>query len=185
MDVVNQNIRKIKGSITVQSAKGVGTKFIIKLPLTLAITKALLVRSGGETYAIPLDAVRESIRLSKHDIKTINGLPVAQNRAEVLPLFNLQDAFGFTSQEDPTSTYMPVVVVGGEKHQLGLIVDRLEGEQDVVVKSMGSYLKDIRGVAGATILGDGRVALILDVATLVDESSDERRAERHAAGQTG
>ena len=184
MDVVNQNIRKIKGSITVQSAKGVGTKFIIKLPLTLAITKALLVRSGGETYAIPLDAVRESIRLSKHDIKTINGRPVAQNRAEVLPLFNLQDAFGFTSQEDPTSTYMPVVVVGGEKHQLGLIVDRLEGEQDVVVKSMGSYLKDIRGVAGATILGDGRVALILDVATLVDESSDERRAERHAAEHT-
>jgi two-component system chemotaxis sensor kinase CheA len=185
MDVVNQNIRKIKGSITVQSAKGIGTKFIIKLPLTLAITKALLVRSGGETYAIPLDAVRESIRLSQNEIKTINGRPVTQNRAEVLPLYNLSDAFGFTNHDESLNGgYMPVVVVGGEKHQLGLIVDRLEGEQDVVVKSMGSYLKDIRGVAGATILGDGRVALILDIATLIDESGlDDRSFDRHQAGQ--
>lgn len=185
MDVVNQNIRKIKGSITVQSAKGIGTKFIIKLPLTLAITKALLVRSGGETYAIPLDAVRESIRLSQSEIKTINGRPVTQNRAEVLPLYNLSDAFGFTNHDESLNGgYMPVVVVGGEKHQLGLIVDRLEGEQDVVVKSMGSYLKDIRGVAGATILGDGRVALILDIATLIDESGlDDRSFDRQQAGQ--
>lgn len=178
MDVVNQNIRKLKGSIQVLSEKGEGTKFIIKLPLTLAITKALLVRSGGETFAIPLESVRESIRLTPADIKTINGKPVTQVRDQVLPLFELQAAFGFGTSERENRN-LPVVVVGGEKKQLGLIVDRLEGEQDIVVKNMGNYLGEISGVAGATILGDGRVALILDVATLIDES--EGRA-RHEAG---
>lgn len=179
MDVVNQNIRKLKGSIQVVSARGEGSKFIIKLPLTLAITKALLVRSGGETYAIPLESVRESIRLTPADIKTINGKPVTRVRDEVLPLFELQAAFGFGASEQE-SRYLPVVVVGGDKKQLGLIVDRLEGEQDIVVKNMGDYLGDIPGVAGATILGDGRVALILDVATLIDQSEGRTRHEAGA-----
>lgn len=180
MDVVNQNIRKLKGSIHVVSTKGEGSKFIIKLPLTLAITKALLVRAGGETFAIPLESVRESIRLAPSAIKTINGKPVTQVRDEVLPLFRLQEAFGFGSSEQE-ARHLPVVVVGGDKKQLGLIVDRLEGEQDIVVKSMGNYLGDVRGVAGATILGDGRVALILDVANLIDESEGAPRAEVGAA----
>ncbi|MBO9540959.1 chemotaxis protein CheA [bacterium] len=175
MDVVNQNIRKLKGSIHVVTTKGEGSKFIIKLPLTLAITKALLVRAGGETFAIPLESVRESIRLAPSAIKTINGKPVTQVRNEVLPLFRLQEAFGFGSDAQE-ARHLPVVVVGGDKKQLGLIVDRLEGEQDIVVKSMGNYLGDIRGVAGATILGDGRVALILDVATLIDESESAELA---------
>ncbi|HEY9899719.1 MAG TPA: chemotaxis protein CheA [Pantanalinema sp.] len=173
MDVVNQNIRKLKGSVHVESTKGEGSKFIIKLPLTLAITKALLVRAGGETFAIPLESVRESIRLAPSAIKTINGRPVTQVRDEVLPLFKLQEAFGFGS-DGQEARHLPVVVVGSGKEQLGLIVDRLEGEQDIVVKSMGNYLGEIQGVAGATILGDGRVALILDVATLIDEGA--RRA---------
>ncbi|HEY9856709.1 MAG TPA: chemotaxis protein CheA [Stenomitos sp.] len=179
MDVVNQNIRKLKGSIQVVSTKGEGTKFIIKLPLTLAITKALLVRSGGETFAIPLESVRESIRLTPADIKTINGRPVTQVRDQVLPLFELQAAFGWGDSERENRN-LPVVVVGGEKKQLGLIVDRLEGEQDIVVKNMGNYLGEISGVAGATILGDGRVALILDVATLIDESEGKNRHESGA-----
>ncbi len=179
MDVVNQNIRKLKGSIQVVSSKGEGTKFIIKLPLTLAITKALLVRSGGETFAIPLESVRESIRLTPADIKTINGKPVTQVRDQVLPLFELQAAFGWGGSERDNRN-LPVVVVGGLKKQLGLIVDRLEGEQDIVVKNMGNYLGDISGVAGATILGDGRVALILDVATLIDESEGKHRHESGA-----
>ena len=176
MDVVNQNIRKLKGSIHVDSVKGVGTKFTIKLPLTLAITKALLVSAGGEIFAIPLESVRESVRLTPGAIRTINNKPVTQLRDEVLPLFLLQEAFGFGRKEREDRN-LPVVVVGDEKKQLGLIVDRLEGEQDIVVKTMGKYLGEIRGVAGATILGDGHVALILDVATLLEESEGRLRHE--------
>lgn len=176
MDVVNQNIRKLKGSIQVLSTKGKGTKFIVKLPLTLAITKALLVNACGETFAIPLDTVRESIRVMPDDVQTINGRPVTQLRDAVLPLFQLHDAFGY-APGDRGGRYLPVVVIGGEKKQLGLVVDRLEGEQDIVIKSIGSYLGEMGGVAGATILGDGRVALILDVATLIDLSEGRTRHE--------
>jgi two-component system chemotaxis sensor kinase CheA len=180
MDVVNQNIRKLKGSIHVESERGKGTTFIVKLPLTLAITKALLVSSGGELFAIPLESVRESLRLAVGDIKTLHGRSVAQLREAVLPLLSLQEAFGY-DRGLTTGRHRSVVVVGDEKKQVGLIVDRLEGEQDVVVKSMGTYLGDIPGVAGATILGDGRVALILDINALLTElSHPTRHADRPA-----
>ncbi len=178
MDVVNQNIRKIKGTIQVVSKVGEGSKFIIKLPLTLAITKALLIKAGGDFFAIPLDAVKESIRVANSDIKTVNQREVIQLRDRVVPLFRLTNAFGLASQPR-ASRYSPVVIVGGENKQIGLVVDSLEGEQDVVIKSMGDYLGEIRGVAGATILGDGRVALILDIATLIDEGEGK---ERHESG---
>lgn len=178
MDVVNQNIRKIKGSIQVVSKVGEGSKFIIKLPLTLAITKALLIKAGGDFFAIPLDAVKESIRVANSDIKTVNQREVIQLRDRVVPLFRLTHAFGMRPQPR-ASRYSPVVIVGGENKQIGLVVDSLEGEQDVVIKSMGDYLGEIRGVAGATILGDGRVALILDIATLIDEGEGK---ERHESG---
>jgi len=178
MDVVNQNIRKIKGAIQVVSRVGEGSKFIIKLPLTLAITKALLIKAGGDFFAIPLDAVQESIRVANSDIKTVNQREVIQLRDRVVPLFRLTQAFGL--QPLPrASRYSPVVIVGGQNKQIGLVVDSLEGEQDVVIKSMGDYLGEIRGVAGATILGDGRVALILDIATLIDEGEGK---DRHESG---
>ncbi len=178
MDVVNQNIRKIKGTIQVVSKVGEGSKFIIKLPLTLAITKALLIKAGGDFFAIPLDAVKESIRVANSDIKTVNQREVIQLRDRVVPLFRLSQAFGLRPQPR-ASRYSPVVIVGGESKQIGLVVDSLEGEQDVVIKSMGDYLGEIRGVAGATILGDGRVALILDIATLIDEGEGK---DRHESG---
>lgn len=178
MDVVNQNIRKIKGSIQVVSKVGEGTRFVIKLPLTLAITKALLIRAGGDFFAIPLDAVKESIRVANDEIKRIHQREVIQLRDHVVPLFRLNQAFGLPSVAMP-GRYAPVVIVGGENKEIGLVVDSLEGEQDVVIKSMGDYLGEIRGVAGATILGDGRVALILDIATLIDEGEGK---ERHESG---
>lgn len=178
MDVVNQNIRKIKGSIQVVSRVGEGSKFIIKLPLTLAITKALLIKAGGDYFAIPLDTVKESIRVANSDIKTVHQREVIQLRDRVVPLFRLTDAFNLTPQPR-ASRYSPVVIVGGDTKQIGLVVDSLEGEQDVVIKSMGDYLGEVRGVAGATILGDGRVALILDIATLIDEGEGK---ERHESG---
>jgi two-component system chemotaxis sensor kinase CheA len=178
MDVVNQNIRKIKGSIQVVSKVGEGSTFIIKLPLTLAITKALLIKAGGDFFAIPLDAVKESIRVANSDIKTVNQREVIQLRDRVVPLFRLTHAFGMRP-EPRASRYSPVVIVGSDSKQIGLVVDSLEGEQDVVIKSMGDYLGEIRGVAGATILGDGRVALILDIATLIEEGESK---ERHDSG---
>lgn len=178
MDVVNQNIRKIKGSIQVVSKVGEGTRFVIKLPLTLAITKALLIRAGGDYFAIPLDAVKESIRVANDEIRHIHQREVIQLRDHVVPLFRLSQAFGLPPVSMP-GRYAPVVIVGGENKEVGLVVDSLEGEQDVVIKSMGDYLGEIRGVAGATILGDGRVALILDIATLIDEGEGK---ERHESG---
>ncbi len=169
MDVVSQNIRKLKGKVEVVSSVGQGTKFIVKLPLTLAITRALLVASGGSVFAIPLDAVRESIRVSPSQIRTIQRREVIPLRDEVLPLLHLAEVFRPAEPLEPAQGLRPVVVVGGARKQLGLVVDSIEGEQDVVIKPLGSYLGQIAGIAGATILGDGRVSLILDIATLIDE----------------
>ncbi len=169
MDVVSQNIRKLKGKVEVVSNVGQGTKFIVKLPLTLAITRALLVASGGSVYAIPLDAVRESIRVAPSQIKTIQRREVIPLRDEVLPLLHLAEVFRPEEPIEPSPGLQPVVVVGGARKQIGLVVDSIEGEQDVVIKPLGSYLGQIAGIAGATILGDGRVSLILDIATLIDE----------------
>ncbi len=162
MDIVRNNIEGLNGSITVESLRGSGAKFEVSLPLTLAIVPTLLVRICEITFAIPLATVTETLRLSKQAIKTIRGKPVTLLRDQILTLVDMGEAFAL--RDGPVETgYTLVVVVGTSKCQVGLMVDELLGEQEVVVKSFNELIGDVPGVSSAAILGDGKVALIVDV----------------------
>ena len=168
MDVVKTNIEKLKGIIDIESTFGVGSRISVKLPLTLAIIQGLLVISRGELYIIPLGSVLEMIRISRGDIDSVNRHDVITLRGGVLPLVDLNymlrgDRGGSCENEKPY-----VVVVGLAEKRLGLIVDELLGQEEVVIKSMGEMLGVTKGVAGATILGDGRVRLIVDLIGLFE-----------------
>lgn len=174
MDVVRTNIRRINGSVEIDSQVGKGSVITIKLPLTIAIIQALLVEVEQATFAIPLGSVIEAVKITKDDIKTINGREVLTLRERVLPLLRLSEEFEIP--RDATCDKFYVVVVGmGERH-VGVIVDRLRSQEEVVIKSMGDYLSDIKGVAGATITGEGKVVLILDIPELVQSLRGGRQA---------
>jgi two-component system, chemotaxis family, sensor kinase CheA len=162
MDVVKTNITKLKGIVDIESEVGVGSTFIIKLPLTLAIIQGLLVASGREIFSIPLGSVLEVVHARWSDIVTINGHEVIKLRNSVLPLARIADVLG-SQGESASGKSQYIVVVGLADQRLGIIVDSLLGQKEVVIKSLGSYLGKIPGVAGSTILGDGRVVMIVDV----------------------
>ncbi|MBK1971900.1 hybrid sensor histidine kinase/response regulator [Campylobacter sp. TTU_617] len=167
MDVVKTNIEKLNGVIEIDSEVGVGSTFKLKIPLTLAIIQSLLVGTQEEFYAIPLASVLETVRVPIDDIYTIEGKNVLRLRDEVLSLVRLSDVFGVKQVlESGDQTY--VVVIGVAESKLGIIVDTLVGQEEIVIKSMGDYLQNITGIAGATIRGDGRVTLIIDVAAMMD-----------------
>lgn len=173
MDVVRRNLERLNGSVEVDTTPGQGTTFRITLPLTLAIIQALLVEGDEVVFAIPLGSVVEALHLKPGEARRINKKEVIQVRGEVVPLVRLTEVFwgqktdGQISSEDgkeDAPDVIPVVMVNVAGRHLGIAVDALLGEQEVVIKGLGSVLGDIPGVAGATILGDGRVALIMDVA---------------------
>ena len=167
MDVVRTNIEKLNGIIDIDSEIGRGTVMKLKIPLTLAIIQALLVGAQEEFFAIPLASVLETVRVSIEDIYTIEGKNVLRLRDEVLSLVRLSDVFGVQQVFDGGDmTY--VVVIGLAESKIGVIVDTLVGQEEIVIKSMGEYLQGIEGIAGATIRGDGRVTLIVDVAALME-----------------
>jgi len=173
MDVVRTNIRRINVSVEIDSQVGKGSIITIKLPLTIAIIQALLVEVQAATFAIPLGSVIEAVKITKDDVKTINGREVLTLRERVLPLLRLSEEFSI--QADTTCEKFYVVVVGmGERH-VGVIVDRLRSQEEVVIKSMGDYLSEIKGIAGATITGEGRVVLILDIPELVQSLRASRQ----------
>jgi len=167
MDVVKTNIEKVNGIIDIESEVGVGTSMKLKIPLTLAIIQALLVGVQEEHYAIPLASVLETVRISKDEIYTVEGRSVMRLREEVLSLVHIGDIFEVERILD-SSEHAYVVVLGLGTSKLGLIVDTLVGQEEIVIKSLGDYLKGIEGVAGATIRGDGGVTLIVDVIALMD-----------------
>jgi two-component system chemotaxis sensor kinase CheA len=166
MDVVKTNIEKVNGIIDISSELGVGTTIKLKIPLTLAIIQALLVGVQEEYYAIPLASVMETVRISKDEIYTVEGRSVMRLREEVLSLVHIGDIFEVERILD-SSEHAYVVVLGLGTSKLGLIVDRLVGQEEIVIKSLGEFLRDIDGIAGATIRGDGGVTLIVDVAALM------------------
>ena len=167
MDVVKTNIEKLNGIIDVDSELGRGTVIKLKIPLTLAIIQALLVGAQEEYYAIPLASVLETVRIPLDEIYTIEGKNVLRLRDEVLSLVRLSDIFGVKQvYEGGEHTY--VVVIGLAESKLGVVVDTLVGQEEIVIKSLGDYLQGIDGIAGATIRGDGRVTLIVDVAALMN-----------------
>ena len=161
MDVVKTNIKKLNGLIEIKSTKGLGSEFILRLPLTLAIIQSLLVEVEGEIYSIPLSSVLETIRVDQRQFHLIGGQEVLKLRDIVLPLIRLQRVFNVQSRGE-ADDFCYVVVVGAAEKRMGLVVTRLVGQQEVAIKSLGNYLANIPGIAGSTILGDGRVALIID-----------------------
>ncbi|GHV06224.1 chemotaxis protein A [Campylobacterota bacterium] len=166
MDVVKTNIEKLNGIIEVDSELGKGTVIKLKIPLTLAIIQSLMVGAQEEYYAIPLSSVLETVRISGDEIFSVEGRSVMRLRDEVLSLAKLSDIFGVEQVMDSgDNTY--VVVLGLAESKLGLIVDALVGQEEIVIKSLGEYLQGIEGIAGATVRGDGRVTLIADVAALM------------------
>lgn len=171
MDVVKTNIDKLNGIIEVDSELGKGTVIKLKIPLTLAIIQSLLVKTQEEFYAIPLASVLETVRVAIDDIYTIEGKNVLRLRDEVLSLVRLSDLFG-VKQVLENSEQAYVVVVGAAASKLGIIVDTLIGQEEVVIKSMGYYLQNITGIAGSTIRGDGNVTLIVDVGAMMDMAKD-------------
>ena len=166
MDVVKTNIEKLNGIIDIDSEFGSGTSIKLKIPLTLAIIQALLVGVQEEYYAIPLASVVETVRISQEEIYTVESRSVMRLREEVLSLVHIGDIFEVERILD-SSEYAYVVVLGLGAQKLGLIVDSLVGQEEIVIKSLGDYLKGIEGIAGATIRGDGGVTLIVDVVALM------------------
>jgi two-component system chemotaxis sensor kinase CheA len=183
MDVVKTNIEKLNGIIDVDSVKGEGTVIKLKIPLTLAIIQALLVGAQEEYYAIPLASVLETVRINTDEIYTVEGRSVLKLRNEVLPLVRLADMFGVdTVFESSEETY--VVVVGLAENKLGVIVDFLIGQEEIVIKSLGYYLKGIEGIAGATIRGDGKVTLIVDVAAMMTLAKNVKTSVQESIEKT-
>ena len=168
MDVVKKALNNLGGMVDIDTRSGQGTTFTIRLPLTLAIIQALLVEVGDEVYAVPLSSVLETLLVNRKDIKTVGGLPMVQLRGNTLPLISLQEKFELPSAEIPVDEVFVVVVGLGDK-TLGLIVDGLRGQQEIVIKSLGDVLNNLPGIAGATILGDGKVTLILDIGSLIQD----------------
>ncbi len=166
MDAVKSKVESLGGQFDVSTELGKGTSVFLRLPLTLAIVLALLVKVGGETYALPLESVEETILVRKENMKTVHGTPAVLVRGDVLTLSDLGGLLGAVREEGEDRREYPVVVVRTGRTRVGFVVDELIGQQDIVIKSLGRFLSKIRGIGGATILGDGNVALILDTAGL-------------------
>ena len=176
LDVVRRQIEKLNGNVSVWSEKGKGTKLTIKIPLTLAIIQGLLVRVGTEIYAIPITSVIDSHRIKQSDIRMIDNYEVFNVREDVVSLIRLNRLFNIRKDED--GEYHFVVVVGSGDKKMGLMVDSLIGEEDVVIKPLHDKFTNSPGIAGATILGDGMVALIIDVSQLLELGLKKERENR-------
>jgi two-component system chemotaxis sensor kinase CheA len=179
LDVVKKNIQDLKGTIDVISHPGEGATFRISLPITLAIIQALIVDAGGEKFAIPLTSVEESLRIYSRDIRTVERREVFTLRDFTLPLLRLADAFSLDDQREhgPDTKWFVVVTRSGEK-TIGILVDALVRQQEVVIKSIGERLKTIPGIAGATEIGESEIVLVVDVGTLIDHFGGRARELR-------
>ncbi len=168
MDVVKTNINRLGGIVDVQSEHGIGTKLTITLPVTLAIIRALVVEVSGRVFCIPLTAVQEALLLDARAIRTVEGREVLTLRGGTLPLCRLSSLFALAPRrERPSKRYVVVTSLGQKR--VGFVVDGLQGQQDIVIKALGRSLSRVRGFAGATDLGDQRVALVVDAPALMEE----------------
>jgi two-component system, chemotaxis family, sensor kinase CheA len=187
LDVVRRNIQELKGTIDVISEPGRGATFRIMLPITLAIIQALIVRAGEEHFAIPLTSVDESLRIYGRDITTVERREVYKLRDFTLPLLRLSDAFGAAAspgRNEPDTKSFVVVSRSGER-LVGIVVDGLVRQQEIVIKSIGERLKSVPGIAGATEIGENEIVLVVDVGSLVDSfGSTARRGRARAVSAT-
>ncbi|WP_379146392.1 chemotaxis protein CheW [Paenibacillus sp. sgz500992] len=165
MDIVRNDIERINGMIDIETTKGQGTRFRIRLPFTLAIIRGLLVNAGNATFVIPMSSVAEIIRTAYGEIKTVRGQPVITARNQLVPVVWLHDCLGIPRAET-TASSIPLIILGRGEKRLALAVDTLVGNQDIVIKTLGSYIGKSDSTSGATILGNGKIALIIDTASL-------------------
>ncbi|MBX2975361.1 MAG: chemotaxis protein CheA [Ignavibacteriaceae bacterium] len=172
MDVVKTNVTKLRGIINIDSVTGSGTKMIIKLPLTLAIIPGMIVKVRGEMVVIPLNSVIEVVRVHSDNINSINQHEVIKLRDSVLPLISIDDLLYNKNAKEDEKIWQYVVVVGIAEKKFGIKVDQLVGQKEVVIKSLGSYLGTIHGIAGSTIMGDGTVVMILDISELINRLAE-------------
>lgn len=170
MDVVRNNISKLSGVVDVRSEEGRGTTFTITLPITLAIIPALVVAVSDETYAIPLNNVQETLSIADADVRTIERREVITVRGATVPLVNLRELFGLRGERRPAASYGVVAGVG--QSRMALLVDDLVGQQDIVIKSLGRWLKNTQGIAGATELGNQQTILVIDMVQLINEMAE-------------
>ncbi|MDH5423895.1 MAG: chemotaxis protein CheA [Gammaproteobacteria bacterium] len=175
MDVVRKNIEKLNGSLVIDTKPGAGTRMRVKIPLTLAIIHALMIRTGNDVFAIPLANVDESVRINVEEISTVEGVEVIYLRGQTLPVFRLSHIFNIDSDANTNKLYVVIVSSGGQR--VGFVVDEMMGQDEVVIKPLVDYVQDKSGFSGATIIGDGRISLILDVYELVRLTA-ERQAKK-------
>lgn len=167
MDVVKTNVTKLRGIINIESTVGVGTKMIIKLPLTLAIIPGMIVKVKGQQIVIPLNTVLEVLRVHRENIYSVNQKPVIKMRDSVLPLVSVEERLNGYEEKDENKIWQYVVIVGIAEKRYGIKVDGLVGQKEVVIKSLGNYFGKVHGIAGSTIMGDGSVVMIVDVNELL------------------
>ena len=163
MDVVKTKINSLKGVVSIESEPGQGSTITIRLPLTLAIIQTLMIQLGKETYAIPASYVEQLVNVKRSDVHFIHKQEVLSLRGEIVPLLRLQDILDTPGALNPQMDELDVVILKVGERMVGCIIDSFLGQKDVVIKSLGGFLGSIKGIAGATILGDGKVALILDI----------------------
>ncbi len=177
MDIVKSKIEELNGTIELDSEMGKGTTITIKLPLTLAILPSLLVEIDRDTFAMPLESVVEIVSVTKKDMASIHGVWTARVRGRVISVVRLDEVFSWRVRRDCEGSEnedKTLVVIGESGRELGLVVNRVIGEEDIVIKSIAENYQNIEGVAGASILGDGRVSLILDLAALIQMASHQK-----------
>ena len=165
MDVVKNVVESLNGSVSIESQKDKGTKVTIRLPLTLAIIQALLVKVKDFVYAIPIATIDSTLKITKEDIQVVQDQEVVVIRKEVVPIIKLWEALGIPHDEEPQSMNVVIIKMGNRKY--GIVVDTLIGQDDIVIKSLGKLFSDVREFSGGAVLGDGSIALILDVANLM------------------
>lgn len=169
MDVVRHTVQKLKGTIHIESKPGQGTTFTIRLPMTLAVTRALLVTTGNATFAIPAQAVTQILRLERTAIERLGHERVIRVNGRVFPVVQLSERLGMNITADDTSRTVPVLIVSAGDQQIAVCVDRVLGGRDIVVKTLGTHLRRVKGVIGATLMGDGSVVPIVDPAELAEQ----------------
>ncbi|MEN8173414.1 MAG: chemotaxis protein CheA, partial [Chloroflexota bacterium] len=191
MDVVRKNIEKLNGTLEIDSRPGQGTSIRLKIPLTLAIIPAHLVRVSGNMYTIPLANIEETLRINKDETTVIEGTEVVYLRGKTLPVIHLSSLFNTRNLSDEAENLFVVVVNTGTQ-KIGLVVDELLGQEEVVIKPLEDYLRDKSGFSGATIIGDGSISLILDIYEIANMMANEqirrqqeRTIERKSAGAAG
>jgi two-component system chemotaxis sensor kinase CheA len=185
MDIVKSKIEDINGTVELDSVPGEGTTLTIKLPLTLAILPSLMAQIEGDVFAFPVESVVEIVSVRSEDMPSVHGLPSAVVRGRVVSVASLSEIFTWVTPASQSaadnSEETTLVIIGCEGREMGLTVDRLLGEEDIVIKSMAENYQNVYGIAGASILGDGRVALILDTGVLIEMASKAIAAKQTLA----